>query len=210
MGELSLCKVLGLFPHLIDKVSIFKYTVTSLDLSQNQLSSISFLEGFDHLESLNLHNNNITSSIIFPKFINLNNLYISNNNISDIGLFLDNNKDQLPSLIHLVTLDNECNPYFNNPNVYPQYRLLVLSRINLLLLDNMEVTDFERKSALISYQTVIEPEPFEIEYMSLEYGFWRYHPKPNTFLDEHTKQLYGDFGMYIFQTPNFDIVIEIF
>ena len=91
-------------------------TTTSLDLHNNQLTSIPDLSKLVNLEYLYLYNNQLTSIPDLSKLVNLQRLDLSNNELTSIPdlsklvnlreLYLNNNKlTELPDLSKLVNLE---------------------------------------------------------------------------------------------------------
>eukprot|EP01125_Pyxidicula_operculata_P013591 TRINITY_DN4506_c1_g2_i1.p1 TRINITY_DN4506_c1_g2~~TRINITY_DN4506_c1_g2_i1.p1 ORF type:complete len:919 (-),score=254.25 TRINITY_DN4506_c1_g2_i1:155-2911(-) len=155
-GTLSLTYCLSSIENRKSVLSIFRHTTKQLDLSSNNLSDLSFLDGFYSLEVLILDNNKITSQDSqFPILSNLQHLSITANLISDITLFLDEIEHSLPKIKRLNTVGNECCPYFSQrAHHYYNYRIYIISRLRSLeYLDFSPATDEEKKHA----SCIIEP-----------------------------------------------------
>jgi len=148
-GKLSLAWELIGNTNLAATMVHFKHTVRELDLTHNDLGTISFLEGFKELNSLILDHNHITHSEKFPHLPKLHTLCINHNWLMDIEKFLDNLVDSVPSLRYLSTLHNAASPFFSNAkHHYYNYRIYILSRLrNLTHLDSSPVTMEEWRHA---------------------------------------------------------------
>ena len=99
-----------------------------LDLSNNNISDVTPLTGFTHLEKLRLGNNNISDVTPLENLIELVELWLDNNNISDVT--------PLAELTQLVLLDLSNN---NISDVTPLAELTYLTW--LLQLSNNNISD---------------------------------------------------------------------
>lgn len=148
-GELSLAFSL-IRPYQNEIVlSKFKYIITNLDLSYNNLNSLHFIREFKFLETLTVDNNNLTEWTDIPLFPGLINLSINTNLIATIELFCDQLTKSCPKLRLLSMLGNDACPIFSLlPHHYYNFRIYVISRLEeLQVLDSSTVTDEERKHA---------------------------------------------------------------
>eukprot|EP01130_Rhizamoeba_saxonica_P004545 TRINITY_DN1854_c1_g1_i2.p1 TRINITY_DN1854_c1_g1~~TRINITY_DN1854_c1_g1_i2.p1 ORF type:complete len:479 (+),score=77.14 TRINITY_DN1854_c1_g1_i2:306-1742(+) len=148
-GKLSLAYVLNGKKDKRKILSRFRHSVRNLDLSYNQLSDISILQNFYHLQTLILDNNQITEHTTFPHLPSLKNLSVNCNFIVDIEEFLNQIAPIYPTLQYLTTMYNSCCPLFHeHKHHYYNYRIYVLSRLLCLqLLDETACSAEERKHA---------------------------------------------------------------
>ncbi|KAF6206798.1 hypothetical protein GE061_018034 [Apolygus lucorum] len=124
--------------------------VTLLDVSNNQISDISFTERFTCLNSLILDHNLVTSEAIFPVMPSLTTLWLNFNNINELTPFIGHLSHSFPNLKHLSMMGNKASPPCTEETYYDyvNYRLLVLSFMaDLEYLDDRAVTQDEREEA---------------------------------------------------------------
>ncbi|KAL6075290.1 Leucine-rich repeat-containing protein C10orf11 [Balamuthia mandrillaris] len=147
-GRLSLAWELSGLSDL-SMLSKFKYTAKELDLSHNDLETVSFLEGFRELHTLILDNNHLTHNVKLPLLPKLHTLSLNHNWILEIEKLMDNLVDSVPSLRYLSTLHNGASPFFSTAkHHYYNYRIYILSRLrNLTHLDCSPVTMEEWRHA---------------------------------------------------------------
>ncbi|KAL6055922.1 Leucine-rich repeat-containing protein C10orf11 [Balamuthia mandrillaris] len=123
-GRLSLAWELSGLSDL-SMLSKFKYTAKELDLSHNDLETVSFLEGFRELHTLILDNNHLTHNVKLPLLPKLHTLSLNHNWILEIEKLMDNLVDSVPSLRYLSTLHNGASPFFSTAkHHYYNYRFL--------------------------------------------------------------------------------------
>lgn len=127
----------------------FKYATRELDLSNNNLTNVDFLEGFKELHTLILDNNHITHDVKFPPLLKLRTLSINHNWLIEIDKFMDNLVEAAPNLRYLSTLHNAACPFFSNAkHHYYNYRIYIVSRLRKLThLDSSPVTMEEWRHA---------------------------------------------------------------
>eukprot|EP00005_Dracoamoeba_jomungandri_P002063 CAMPEP_0174252584 /NCGR_PEP_ID=MMETSP0439-20130205/1994_1 /TAXON_ID=0 /ORGANISM="Stereomyxa ramosa, Strain Chinc5" /LENGTH=234 /DNA_ID=CAMNT_0015333141 /DNA_START=51 /DNA_END=755 /DNA_ORIENTATION=+ len=122
-----------------------------LDLSYNNIKSLTNLEKFVKLDSLVLDCNEITHDQQFPHISTLKTLSLNDNEIEDLGPFLEHLKECFPKLTYLSLLKNPaCPNYFTgkDPDDYKRYRLFVVHKLEQLkFLDSSAIKDEEREEA---------------------------------------------------------------
>jgi len=125
--------------------------ITQLDLSYNNIETISNLEKFVLLDSLVIDNNRLSSNQQWPTISTLRTLCVNNNEISDLEAFLEPIVKAFSGLTYLSLLKNPaCPNYFTGKDQddYQRYRYFVLYKLpNLKYLDSSPVTDKEKKEA---------------------------------------------------------------
>ncbi|MCG8332150.1 MAG: leucine-rich repeat domain-containing protein, partial [Chitinophagales bacterium] len=136
----------------------------SLDLSDNNISDISFLEKLSNLQSLYLNDNNISDISFLEKLPSLQTLWLYENVISDISSikYLKNlnalqlGKNQISDISPLAKLENLKKIGLNNNRIkkLPQWVL----DFNL----DIEYSDSMRNSKLVIGENPIESPPIEI------------------------------------------------
>ncbi|XP_011307515.1 leucine-rich repeat-containing protein C10orf11-like [Fopius arisanus] len=128
----------------------------SLDLSYNELTSLSALINYNHLQELILDNNDLHDLKTLPHMPNLHTLSLNNNKIDDIDLAIDRIKECCPSVMYLSLLGNPgypdqlTDPMDNDEADYNRYRLYVIHILpgSLRFLDSRPVTSIEKRDAL--------------------------------------------------------------
>ncbi|EGC30727.1 hypothetical protein DICPUDRAFT_99447 [Dictyostelium purpureum] len=131
----------------------FRHSVKHLDLSNNSITNVDFLNGFYRLETLILHNNKLTEHIVFPILPTLQNLDLSSNKImfpkpgssnNIYTLFCFRLFQSAPSLLTLNLQNNEAYPLA--PHHHYNYRIYIISKFQQLIkLDEQIVTEEERR-----------------------------------------------------------------
>jgi len=127
----------------------FRHDVKELDLSNNNLSNLDFLDGFYQLQTLILDNNDISHETNLPRLFSLHTLSITSNRITNIEQFLDGICRFCPNLQYLNTIGNDCCPIYSQfKHHYTNYRKYIVSRLRgLKHLDSDEITHGEWRSA---------------------------------------------------------------
>jgi len=111
-----------------DAITIHPSNIYDLDLSNNGIRNIEFLENFSNLKKLNLSNNQIRSITGLEKLVNLEELNLSNNMIIEIS--------GLESLVNLKYL------YLDN-NLITRITLPILPKLHTLRLGSNFITKME-------------------------------------------------------------------
>ncbi|XP_063995724.1 leucine-rich melanocyte differentiation-associated protein-like [Diachasmimorpha longicaudata] len=127
----------------------------SLDLSYNELTSLSALKEYIHLQELILDNNDLHDLKTLPYMPNLTTLSLNNNKIDDIDMAVDKIKECCPNVIFLSLLGNPgypdqlTDPMTNDEADYNRYRLYVIHILpgSLRFLDSRPVTNAEKRDA---------------------------------------------------------------
>lgn len=127
-----------------------------LDLSYNNVLSLSGIDACRTLEELILNNNSISDEgyCFNSQMPNLTNLVLNNNNLTDLQHFLQQSQNYLPNIVFLslhgnpICQDSLLSFQENNEEDYERYRLAVLySLVSLTFLDSRPVTSQERDEA---------------------------------------------------------------
>ena len=146
---------------LLEKCS-FKNKVEVLDLSHNQLTNLSKLEGYNNIHTLILDSNNFNSHSILPKMLSITYLSIVDNEIANLSIFIDKLAVKFPNLKYLNLLKNPAAPnYFNEGSAdeYKDYRLYVINNMpSLKVVDYISVTVEEIKEAKRVYGNLPSPK----------------------------------------------------
>ena len=125
--------------------------ITSLDVSDNELRSLSGVEEFPELTTLILDNNEIATFTGMPLLKKLETLWANKNDISDLNALLDILAVKSPGLQYLSLLGNSvCKNDLvgSSKEESNRYRLYVIHKVpSLRFLDSLPVTDEERLSA---------------------------------------------------------------
>eukprot|EP01129_Flabellula_baltica_P010467 TRINITY_DN4428_c0_g1_i1.p1 TRINITY_DN4428_c0_g1~~TRINITY_DN4428_c0_g1_i1.p1 ORF type:complete len:519 (+),score=79.27 TRINITY_DN4428_c0_g1_i1:529-2085(+) len=160
-GSVQMVGLIKMSPVLTNQFPLYRHTVKVLDLSDNELSNLDFLNNFELLEVLVLFRNRVTSSTSFPYLPKLQDLSVAGNSIDNITKFLETVKTNLPSLVTLNTVDNPCCPYLTKPHEYHQYRMIILAQLpNIMYLDSSSVTLEEKQSSqFVLLQHHQQPQP---------------------------------------------------
>eukprot|EP01132_Coremiostelium_polycephalum_P008465 gene8465-10397_t len=141
------CKI----SHPASIIPKFRHSVKHLDLSNNALTNVDFLNGFYRLESLILNNNKLNEHTVFPTLPELQNLDLSSNQICfpKAGTFTERLFQSTPSLQVLNLADNIDYPCpYKAPHHHYNYRIYIISRFpQLTKLDNQVVSTEERRHA---------------------------------------------------------------
>uniref|UniRef100_A0A0A9YMJ8 Leucine-rich repeat-containing protein C10orf11 n=1 Tax=Lygus hesperus TaxID=30085 RepID=A0A0A9YMJ8_LYGHE len=148
-------------------------SVALLDVSNNQISDISFTKRFTNLNSLILDHNLVTAEAIFPVMPTLTTLWLNFNEINEMTPFISHLSHSFPNLRHLSMMGNKASPPCTEETFYNyvNYRLLVLSYMtNLEYLDDRAVTQDEREEARRLFGSAEEPSPSQAASIS-EYVF---------------------------------------
>lgn len=137
-------------------VGVVGYDCTSLDLSYNELTSITAVKYFDRLQVLILDNNKLRDLRTLPQMPTLTTLSLNNNKISQIDGVLKQIQECCPNLVYVSLLGNPaCPDQLTNPSTdeedYNRYRLYAIYVLppSLRFLDSRPVTRQERIDAEI-------------------------------------------------------------
>ncbi|XP_076289286.1 leucine-rich melanocyte differentiation-associated protein [Lasioglossum baleicum] len=137
-------------------VGVVGYDCTSLDLSYNELTSITAVKYFDRLQVLILDNNKLRDLRTLPQMPTLTTLSLNNNKISQIDGVLKKIQECCPNLVYVSLLGNPgCPDQLTNPSTdeedYNRYRLYAIYVLppSLRFLDSRPVTREERINAEI-------------------------------------------------------------
>ncbi|KAL2726718.1 leucine-rich melanocyte differentiation-associated protein-like [Vespula squamosa] len=133
-------------------VRLVGYDCLSLDLSYNELISITGLKDFSRLEELILDNNRLRDLNTLPSMPSLTTLSLNNNKITDIDDALDRIRECCPIIGYVSLLGNPgCPDQITNPNStdendYERYRLYAIYTLpsTLRFLDSRVITLKER------------------------------------------------------------------
>ncbi|XP_017889650.1 leucine-rich melanocyte differentiation-associated protein-like [Ceratina calcarata] len=128
---------------------------TSLDLSYNELTSITAVKQYQRLQELVLDNNKLRDLKTLPHIPSLTTLSLNNNKISDIDGALKRIAECCPKVVYVSLLGNPgCPDQLTNPTStdeedYDRYRLYAIYTLpsTLRFLDSRPVTEQERKDA---------------------------------------------------------------
>ncbi|XP_055082988.1 leucine-rich melanocyte differentiation-associated protein [Periophthalmus magnuspinnatus] len=137
-----------------------------LDLSLNQLRSLSGLNMFPELEELIVDNNQIGNDVRLPKLPHLHTLTLNKNQLTDIEALLEHLAEVTPALVYLSLLGNEaCPNQLVSPDKdeddYQRYRYFVLHKLpQLKFLDTRKVSRLEALEAQArgEYMKVVKPK----------------------------------------------------
>ncbi|CAL8142267.1 unnamed protein product [Orchesella dallaii] len=125
--------------------------VEILDLSNNKLTSVNFLNSFKKLTTLILDHNYLTAETVFPTNTNLTTLWLNHNFVDKLHPFVQGLGKSFPNLKFLSLMGNTGAPSYLNGGTYYeyiQYRLFVISWIpQLQYLDDRVVTEDQRSEA---------------------------------------------------------------
>ncbi|KAG5329144.1 LRMDA protein, partial [Acromyrmex charruanus] len=126
-----------------------------LDLSYNELSTISGIKDFEQLQELILDNNKLDNLKTLPHMPTLTTLSLNNNKIFNIDKALDRIRECCPNVEYVSLLGNPgcpdqlTNPTFTDEDDYERYRLYAIHILppSLRFLDSRRVTQQERSNA---------------------------------------------------------------
>ncbi|KAK7901847.1 hypothetical protein WMY93_018616 [Mugilogobius chulae] len=124
-----------------------------LDLTSNQLRTLSGLRMFPELEELIVDNNQLGNDLRLPKLPHLHTLTLNKNQLTDIEALLEHLAEVTPALEYLSLLGNEaCPNQLVSPDKdeddYQRYRYFVLHKLpQLKFLDFRKVTKLEASEA---------------------------------------------------------------
>ncbi|XP_034949981.1 leucine-rich melanocyte differentiation-associated protein-like [Chelonus insularis] len=136
-------------------VKIVGANCVTLDLSYNQLTSISALKDYGNLQELILDNNKLRDLKTLPYVPALTTISLNNNELSDIDAALEKIKNCCPNIKYVSLLGNPgypdqlTDPVNNDEADYDRYRLYAIHILpdSLRFLDFRPVTLIERKDA---------------------------------------------------------------
>ncbi|XP_014213649.1 leucine-rich melanocyte differentiation-associated protein-like [Copidosoma floridanum] len=128
---------------------------TSLDLSFNELISVSGVKEFVHLQELVLDNNELRDLRTLPEIPTLTTLSLNNNKIQDIDTALDRIGQCCPRISYVSLLGNPgcpdqlTAPSKNDEDDYERYRLYAIHVLpgTLRFLDSRAIGETERAEA---------------------------------------------------------------
>ncbi|EDO45508.1 predicted protein, partial [Nematostella vectensis] len=133
-------------------------TITRLDLSYNQLKSLSGIKSFEVLEELILDNNQLSDDLEIPVMPTLHTLTLNKNKISfhttSSFILLEKISGCLPNLRYLSMLGNMACPNElsftdHDEEDYQRYRYYILHKLpKLKFLDSRTVKEQERQEAM--------------------------------------------------------------
>ncbi|KAK9503740.1 hypothetical protein O3M35_010238 [Rhynocoris fuscipes] len=129
----------------------YQDVVEIIDLSNNRIRDVSFLEGCVKLTSIIADHNELNSDVVFPRLPKVTLLWMNYNWVTRLYPFIERLVYSFPYLQHLSLMGNSIVPPCNEDNFYHylQYRLFVISRLqSLVYLDDRIVTDDEKEEAL--------------------------------------------------------------
>lgn len=137
-----------------------------LDLSFNQLRSLTGLKAFSQLEELIVDNNLLGNDLRLPRLPRLHTLTLNKNQLTDIEALLEHLVEVTPALEYLSLLGNEACPnqlvsMDKDEDDYQRYRYFVLHKLtNLKFLDTRRVTQWERSEAQArgAFMKVVKPK----------------------------------------------------
>ncbi|XP_060728340.1 leucine-rich melanocyte differentiation-associated protein isoform X2 [Tachysurus vachellii] len=137
-----------------------------LDLSFNQLRSLTGLKAFSQLEELIVDNNLLGNDLRLPRLPQLHTLTLNKNQLSDIEALLEHLQEVTPALEYLSLLGNEACPnqlvsLDKDEDDYQRYRYFVLHKLrNLKFLDSRRVTPSEHLEAQSrgAFMKVVKPK----------------------------------------------------
>ncbi|XP_055026557.2 leucine-rich melanocyte differentiation-associated protein isoform X2 [Misgurnus anguillicaudatus] len=137
-----------------------------LDLSFNQLKSLTGLKVFSQLEELIVDNNLLGNDLQLPRLPRLHTLTLNKNQFTDIEGLLENLVEATPALEYLSLLGNEACPnqlvsMDKDEDDYQRYRFFVLHKLTTLkFLDTRKVTQWERSEAQTrgAFMKVVKPK----------------------------------------------------
>ncbi|XP_050981686.1 leucine-rich melanocyte differentiation-associated protein isoform X2 [Labeo rohita] len=137
-----------------------------LDLSFNQLRSLTALKAFSQLEELIVDNNLLGNDLRLPRLPRLHTLTLNKNQFTDIEALLEHLAEVTPALEYLSLLGNEACPnqlvsMDKDEDDYQRYRYFVLHKLtNLKFLDTRKVTQWERSEAEArgAFMKVVKPK----------------------------------------------------
>ncbi|CAK9833329.1 Leucine-rich melanocyte differentiation-associated protein [Anthophora retusa] len=138
-------------------VGVVGNNCTSLDLSYNELTSITAVKYFQRLQELVLDNNKLRDLRTLPRIPTLTTLSLNNNKITDIYSTLKRIQECCPNVVYVSLLGNPgCPDQLTNPTStddedYDRYRLYAIYVLpsTLRFLDSRPVTRQERMDAEI-------------------------------------------------------------
>ena len=139
--------------------SLFPLTdLTTLDLSFNYLTNISFLKELPKLTQLNLSRTNLTDIPGLKELPNLTQLYLHSNQLADISILnelpnltqLDLSDNELTDVSALRSLTNLTKLYLGDNKLTDISALTTLTSLKMLMLNNNNLTDISGLTILTS------------------------------------------------------------
>ncbi|XP_024874456.1 leucine-rich melanocyte differentiation-associated protein-like isoform X1 [Temnothorax curvispinosus] len=136
-------------------VGVVGHDCLGLDLSYNELTTISGVKDFEQLQELILDNNKLDNLKTLPDIPTLTTLSLNNNKISNIDQALDRIRECCPNVEYVSLLGNPgcpdqlTNPTSTDEDDYERYRLYAIHALppSLRFLDSRSVTQQERLNA---------------------------------------------------------------
>lgn len=149
-----------------DLAKEFSKFAIALDLTENELTDLSFLKSFNKLESLVLDKNRQMCPTTMPTMKNLRFLWLNSCNIPDLGKWIEVIRLRCPKLTHLSMMNNPGSRLINGASSSSsvgdqlsgggrgvdveeeQFRSYVASRLkNLQFLDHAQIVRKESKKS---------------------------------------------------------------
>ncbi|XP_052428127.1 leucine-rich melanocyte differentiation-associated protein-like [Carassius gibelio] len=151
-----------------------------LDLSFNQMRSLTGLKAFSQLEELIVDNNLLGNDLRLPRLPRLHTLTLNKNQFTDIEALLENLAEVTPALEYLSLLGNESCPnqlvsMDKDEDDYQRYRSFVLHKLTKLkFLDTRRVTQWERSEAEArgAFMKVVKPKNDQEESALHPHRYW--------------------------------------
>ncbi|EFN84386.1 Leucine-rich repeat-containing protein C10orf11-like protein [Harpegnathos saltator] len=136
-------------------VGVVGHNCLGLDLSYNELTTVSSVKNFEQLQELILDNNQLSDLKTLPRMLTLTTLSLNNNKISNIDGALDKIQECCPNVEYVSLLGNPgcpdqlTNPMSTDEDDYERYRLYAIHVLpaSLRFLDSREITQEERLNA---------------------------------------------------------------
>ncbi|XP_011262208.1 leucine-rich melanocyte differentiation-associated protein-like [Camponotus floridanus] len=136
-------------------VGVVGHNCLGLDLSYNELTTVSGVKDFEQLQELILDNNKLDDLKTLPCIPTLTTLSINNNKISNIDRALEQIRECCPNIEYVSLLGNPgcpdqlTNPVSTDEDDYDRYRLYAIHILppSLRFLDSRRITQQERLNA---------------------------------------------------------------
>ncbi|KAL6420385.1 hypothetical protein ACFW04_014823 [Cataglyphis niger] len=136
-------------------VGVVGHNCLGLDLSFNELTTVSGVKDFEQLQELILDNNKLNDLKTLPCISTLTTLSLNNNKISNIDRALERIRECCPNIEYVSLLGNPgcpdqlTNPTSTDEDDYERYRLYAIHTLppTLRFLDSRRITQQERLNA---------------------------------------------------------------